>query len=132
MIKLYKRKVSGDLSCKKAEEWLIRHSLPYRIITPQNITYDLVQEMLSLSENGFEDILLSRTKGQKTWEAVKKNFSEKKLSQMTTNELIKCIEKKPCLLKSPIIFNEKCLLSGYNSDEIRAFLPRIQRRVDCN
>lgn len=117
-----------DQSCRKAEIWLKAHHISYRKICSQDITTDVIYNMLYLSENGFDDILLSKSRGNKKWNEVGLNLINK-LNSMPIRYLVELLEKKPQLLKAPILFDEKNLVSGYREDEIRVFIPRSQRFV---
>jgi regulatory protein spx len=81
--------------------------------------------MLKYSENGFEDIISTRSKV----------FKESQLEpeEMMFSELAEFIIENPTVLKRPIIINEQIMQTGYNEDEIRAFIPREFRRlINCD
>ena len=44
---------------------------------------------------------------------------------MSTDQLIDFIIKNPSILRRPIILNEDDFQIGYDSDEIDAFIPRV-------
>ncbi|WP_426423760.1 ArsC/Spx/MgsR family protein [Pediococcus acidilactici] len=46
---------------------------------------------------------------------------------MPLSEAVRVLSQKPQLLRRPIIFDDHRLLSGFNQDEIRMFIPREQR-----
>ena len=75
--------------------------------------------MLANSENGFDDIISTRSKV----------FKEKKLDpdSMSVGELIDFIIDNPSVLKRPIIINESELQVGYNNEDITIFLPKELR-----
>jgi regulatory protein spx len=75
------------------------------------------------SENGFEDIISSRSK----------IFKEKNLnvSEMKTSELIDFIIENPTILRRPIIVAEEEIQVGYNDDDITLFLPPEIREREC-
>ncbi|WP_242328049.1 ArsC/Spx/MgsR family protein [Lactococcus lactis] len=127
MINLYKKKIRGDSSSVKVEKWLKNHGLSYNVITSNDITPATIRKMLILSEKGFEDIISSRKKAKKTWE--KLGLNDTHFEFLSTQDFMYFISENPCLLKSPIIFNDRYLISGYNSDEIRVFIPRNQRII---
>jgi regulatory protein spx len=80
--------------------------------------------MLKYSENGFEDIISTRSK----------IFKESNLNpeDMKFSELAEFIIDNPTVLKRPIIINDQIMQTGYNQDEIRAFIPRELRKfVSC-
>ena len=107
MIKIY---LSGSCSsCRKSKKWLRKHHIEFEEI---NLSKDFMEKddlikILSLTENGFEDIIATRTR---------KSFwinSGKSTSSKTT-----------------INFDEDCLLIGFNEDGIRAFIPPEVRRIE--
>jgi len=81
--------------------------------------------MLKYSENGFEDIISTRSK----------IFKETNLEpeDMRFSELADFIIANPTILKRPIIINDQIMQTGYNEDEIRAFIPREFRKfINCD
>lgn len=83
---------------------------------------DLVH-ILSLSENGFSDLLKRRT-GSRI------HISEvlKQINQSSFEEAVDYLLENMDVIKVPIIFDEKKLLIGYNMESIRMFVPREQRK----
>ena len=75
--------------------------------------------MLANSENGFDDIISTRSKV----------FKEKKLDpdSMSVGALIDFIIENPSVLKRPIIINESELQVGYNNEDITIFFPKELR-----
>ncbi|NLF48496.1 MAG: transcriptional regulator Spx [Acholeplasmataceae bacterium] len=116
MITLYTS--SSCSSCRKAKKWLEDNQIPYREknIIGIRLTRDDIINMLKHSENGFEDIISTRSKV----------FKEHNLDteEMRFGELAEFIIDNPTILKRPIIINDKIMQTGYNEDEIRAFIPR--------
>lgn len=84
-----------------------------------SITSRELIHILSLTDNGFYDIL--KKSGSKDSQTEERKRS---IQLMKFNEGIKFILENTDLLRSPIIFDEKKLIIGYNSDEIRVFLPK--------
>lgn len=111
-------------SCRKVKEYFNSKKVPYK---EKNIlTFPLKEEelkkILSMSENGTEDIISNRSK----------IIKEKKIKveDMTINELIKFIKENPTVLKRPILINEVNMQVGYSEDDISAFLPVARRFID--
>ncbi len=127
MITLYTS--SSCSSCRKAKRWFESNNIKYREknIIGISLTRNDIINMLKNSENGFEDILSTRSKV----------FKESNLEpeEMKFSELADFIIKNPTVLKRPIIINDQIMQTGYNQDEIRAFIPRELRRIlsceDC-
>src|SRR5690554_3372393 len=88
-------------SCRKAKKWLDDHRIPYseKNIFNENITEDDINLMLQHSENGFEDIISTRSK------IIRENDLD--IEGMRTQELKKFILDNPSILKRPIMIDPK-------------------------
>lgn len=110
-------------SCRKAKKWFEEHRIEYREKNIFNIklTRDDIFLMLRNTENGFEDIISTRSKV----------FQEKNLDidDMTMSELTNFIISNPSVLRRPIIIEDNKLQVGYNEDEIRTFIPKRLREI---
>ncbi len=125
MITLYTS--SSCSSCRKAKRWFEDHNIEYREknIIGIRLTRNDIINMLKYSENGFDDIISTRSKV----------FKESSLEpeDMKFSELSEFIIANPTILKRPIIINDQIMQTGYNEDEIRAFIPREFRRfINCD
>jgi regulatory protein spx len=109
-------------SFRKAKEWFEKHSIPYveRNIFKNPLTVHELQEVLSLTSEGTDEIIATRSKVYKDLEL---DFED--LSLM---ELLNLVEQHPGLLRNPIIIDNKKMVIGYNEDDIRKFLPRKIRK----
>ena len=116
-------------SCRKAKKWLDDHRIAYdeKNLFNQQITMNDIDAMLRNAENGFEDIISTRSK----------IFKEKALDveDMKISELKQFILDFPSVLKRPIIIDGEKMQVGYNDEEIRVFIPKRLRDlimcVDC-
>lgn len=116
-------------SCRKAKKWLDDHKISYqeKNLFNQRITEEDIDRMLENAENGFEDIISTRSKV----------FKEKDLDveDMRISELKAFIIENPSVLKRPIIIDDDKMQVGYNDEEIRVFIPKRLRElimcVDC-
>jgi len=112
-------------SCRKAKKWFDQYKIPYseKNIFSIKLSKEDIYRMLANSENGFEDIISTRSKV----------FKEKKLEpdSMTVQELVEFIIDNPSVLKRPIIINENELQVGYNNEDITIFLPKELRNREC-
>lgn len=116
-------------SCRKAKRWLDDHKIAYdeKNLFNQQITMHDIDAMLKNAENGFEDIISTRSK----------IFKEKALDveDMRISELKQFILDYPSVLKRPIIIDGEKMQVGYNDEEIRVFIPKRLRDlimcVDC-
>ena len=112
-------------SCRKAKKWFDQYKIPYseKNIFSIKLSKDDIFRMLANSENGFDDIISTRSKV----------FKEKKLDpdSMNTKSLVEFIIENPSVLKRPIIINENELQVGYNYEDISIFLPKELRNKEC-
>lgn len=111
-------------SCRKARAWLLNHEVPFveHNIMTSPLSAQELQHILSLTENGTDDIVSTRSKiFQKL---------DLDVESLSISELIKLIEENPSLLRRPIILDAKRMQIGFNEDEIRAFLPRSYRQQE--
>ena len=111
-------------SCRKARAWLLNYEVPFveHNIMTSPLSAQELQHILSLTENGTDDIISTRSKiFQKL---------DLDVESLSISELIKLIEENPSLLRRPIILDAKRMQIGFNEDEIRAFLPRSYRQQE--
>ena len=111
-------------SCRKAKEFLKEQDIPY---TEKNIFVNVLNEnelkdILTKTENGTEDIISKKSK------IIKENKTD--INNMTIKELIAFIRENPSILKRPIMVDETKLQVGYNSEEIRVFIPHEKRMAE--
>ncbi len=116
-------------SCRKAKKWLDDHKIKYeeKNLFNSRITEEDIDRMLEHSENGFEDIISTRSK------VFKENDLD--IDDMRISELKAFILDNPSVLKRPIMIDGGKLQVGYNDEEIRVFIPKRLREmimcVDC-
>ena len=110
-------------SCRKAKKWFEEHRIEYREKNIFNIrlTREDIMLMLRNTENGFEDIISTRSKV----------FQDHDLDieEMTMRELTDFIIANPSVLRRPIIIDGNKMQVGYNEDEIRTFIPKRLREI---
>ena len=114
MVKIYT--TNSCASCRKAIKWFKENNIPYKEVNFFNtpITREDIITMLENTEDGFEDIISTRSKV----------FVESKLDidNMKFNELVDFIIKNPSVLKRPIIVDDNKII----------FIPReIRRQWTC-
>ncbi|MDQ0222469.1 Spx/MgsR family RNA polymerase-binding regulatory protein [Streptococcus moroccensis] len=111
-------------SCRKARAWLTKHNVPFREhnIMTSPLTADELRHILSLTENGTDDLISTRSKIFQ-----KLNVD---VDDLSISELISLIEEYPSLLRRPILLDQKRMQIGFNEDEIRAFLSRDYRKQE--
>ena len=117
-------------SCRKAKKWLEEHEIEYveKNIFAFPLTKEDIRLMLKNTENGFEDIISTRSKY-----IIENNVD---IENMKVSELEKLIMENPSILRRPIIVEDNKLQVGYNEDDIRVFIPAELRKIlmtlDCD
>ena len=111
-------------SCRKAKKWFDQYKIPYseKNIFSIKLSKEDIFKMLANSENGFEDIISTRSKISKEMQL--------NPDTMSVQELVDFIINYPSVLKRPIILNETELQVGYNNEDITIFLPKELRRSE--
>lgn len=107
-------------SSRKAIDWFEKNNIDYiyRNVNRDPLSIDEIKHILSLTENGTEDIL---SKNSKTYKKLNLNFADLSLS-----ELFEYVERYPELLRKPIMFTNDKLQIGFN-ESIRQFIPKEER-----
>ena len=115
---------TSSKSSRSARAWLVENNIPFneRDIIANPLDRDELKQILRLTENGFEDIVSTRSKAFKALHI--------DLSDLGFNQLLDLLVEKPQLLKRPIIYDGRRLQIGYNEEDIRAFLPRSVRKSE--
>ncbi|VDG17860.1 Spx/MgsR family RNA polymerase-binding regulatory protein [Lactiplantibacillus mudanjiangensis] len=115
---------TSSKSSRSARAWLVANSIAFneRDIIANPLDRDELKQILRLTENGFEDIVSTRSKAFKALHI--------DLSDLGFNQLLDLLVEKPQLLKRPIIYDGRRLQIGYNEEDIRAFLPRSVRKSE--
>lgn len=121
MLTIYYKK--GCTSSNKAMKWLDSHEVGYYSCRIKEIQKEDLLYILSLTENGMNDIV--KLQGD---ERIQQKI--RKLYQMTLNKAIDYLIEYPEIIKIPIIITKNKLLIGYNDAEIRKFIPRSMRKID--
>lgn len=121
MIKLY---ISPSCSsCRKVRDWFTAQHIPFKEknILSGELTENDIMEILQKSLDGTDEIISTRSN------VIKEN--KVSLSDMSLSELVQFIKKNPSCLKRPIIVDDNKIQVGYNSEEIRTFIPEDQRKL---
>lgn len=117
-------------SCRKAKHWLEEHKIDYieKNIFAVPLTKEDIRLMLKNTENGFEDIISTRSKY-----IIENNID---VDSLKVSELEKLIMENPSILRRPIIVEDNKLQVGYNEEDIRVFIPAELRKIlmslDCD
>lgn len=96
---------TSSKSSRSARAWLVENNIPFneRDIIANPLDRDELKQILRLTENGFEDIVSTRSKAFKALHI--------DLSDLGFNQLLDLLVEKPQLLKRPIIYDGR----GYKS-----------------
>ncbi|MCI3861476.1 ArsC/Spx/MgsR family protein [Lactococcus garvieae] len=123
MITLYYASInSSDIYAIK---WLERHGMEVNKKIMRQLSKKDLLKVLSLTENGFSDILKRPSKtNRKTQKAIDK------VENMSFKEGINFILGNSDILRSPIIIEKDKLVIGYNVEEMRVFLSKDYRSVE--
>lgn len=114
MITMY---ISNNRSSRNAKHFFNNYQIPVtQINISSKLTEDELMRILIKNPDEINSILSLRSENVKS---LTQNFEQLRLS-----ELIKILLKHPKWIKTPIIFDDKRFLVGFNSEDIRAFLPR--------
>ena len=119
MIKIYT--TPSCSSCRKVKKWFEEQNIPYeeKNIFVATLNEEELKDILAKSENGTEDIISERSK------IIKEKHVD--VESMSLKELISFVRENPSVLKRPIVVDDHKIQVGYNSDDIRAFIPHAQR-----
>lgn len=120
MITLYV--TSSTHSSRKARHWLANHHLPFaqRNLLSDPLTFREFLQLLSLTDNGTSDLLTTRS-------GAYQEYQNQLSAGMTIQQLFVLVRHHPDLLHCPLIADKRRLQAGYNSEDIRQFLPRQVR-----
>lgn len=113
-------------SCRKAKQWFNEHRIVFKEknMFSNPVTKEDIIKILENTENGFEDIISTRSKI-----IVENNID---IDSMKFNDLVDFIIKNPSVLRRPIIVDDNKLQVGYNDEDIRIFIPReLRRKISC-
>lgn len=113
-------------SCRKVKKWFDDQHIPYREknIFASRLSEEELKDMLIKAENGTDDIVSNRSK------IIKEQKID--IESMKISELVSFIRENPSVLKRPIMIDDRRMQVGYNSEEIRTFIPRAQRIAEMS
>ena len=121
---------NSSTSCRSARRWLDNHDIDYEEINisrhPFKVTRDILIQILSLEEEG-----LSALYGRKKKTDPNYQWLVKSIEELSLESALSFLQNHMELLCTPIIFDEKRVQLGYDSENIRKFIPKEKRRVDA-
>lgn len=97
--------------------------MQFKKIKYKDLSQNNISHILSLTERGFDDIIIDGNKTQELSENSSIN------DNVSFSVMASFILRHPEILKSPIIFDNRHLQIGYNKDDMRQFIPRNQRKI---
>ncbi len=123
MITIYT--TSSCSSCRKAKKWMDEHDIAYKEVNifVKELSTEELSYILQRTENGTDDIVSKRSKV-----IMEGNVD---IDSMTMEELLNFLVKHPSAIRRPILIDERHFQVGYNDDEIRAFIPKELRDINC-
>ena len=122
MIKLYE--TAGCSSCRKAKSWLEENQLDYRSVNIETkpLKFAEIKFLFSLADDIY-DVVSKRSNPVQSF----KRTHGYELEDLSFNKLIEFLQQNPTAMKRPLLTNGKILISGYDSDELTALLPKEKR-----
>lgn len=111
-----------DQSSRYTKMWLNDFCINYEMKAMRNITREELVKILSLTENGFEDILIrSNTARAKQVRAF--------IYRKSFNEAVDFLIGNPEFLRAPIVLDQNKIQVGFTESQMRKFIPREKRRL---
>ncbi|QJI52333.1 Spx family transcriptional regulator [Psychrobacillus phage Perkons] len=112
---------------RKVEECLHSNNLEYETknIKKNHLTWDEFLEILTLTEDGASDIIVTRSTKYKELLA-----SGIDLDDLSLTDLYNIILEYPSLIKSPLLVAKSSLLIGYNEEEMSMLKSRSERKLE--
>ena len=113
--------VTGNKSCTQVSKWLTDNNIPFierRISTASPLKSKELFNLLSISQNGFQDII------KRNVTHIKINEKDVSIEELTTNELVSIIIKKPSIFKTPILATSDKILTGFKINELEDFFAK--------
>ncbi|MFK4899224.1 ArsC/Spx/MgsR family protein [Lactococcus petauri] len=110
---------------RQAIAWLNDYNINVSKKRIEQISRKDLKHILSLSENGIPDVLKS-VRGTGT----RIHTIRELIKHLNFEEAIDCLLEHLDILKVPIVFDEKRLVIGYNSESLRTFITKEYRKSE--
>ncbi|KRM58564.1 Spx/MgsR family RNA polymerase-binding regulatory protein [Secundilactobacillus malefermentans] len=122
MLKFYYN--ANTPSKRKALKWLDDNEIQYetRNINFKPLDEEEITHIMHLSEEGTDQIISKRSKIMQNLHVA--------LSKLSFNGVVKLIKENQGILKSPILMENDKLMSGFDSEQARMFIPPKKRRLE--
>lgn len=121
MIKVYYNPSCS--SSAKLLEWLKKYNISAEIHRSTFITRNDLLALLILTDKGLQEIL--KEVGKTNTEGV---LHLKKLETLSFNEGVSYLLSHTNIIKTPIILDKNKYMIGFNTENVRQFLPQEYRR----
>jgi regulatory protein spx len=115
---------TSDISSKRAKRWFEESGIEVQMKKIKELSKEDLSQILSLSEEGFSDILKNNIRMNSQTEKLLR-----KCKALSFNEALAFLLEHRELLRLPLIFDTHRLMIGFNDDEIRQFIPQSYRRM---
>lgn len=109
--------------CLQAMKWFEEHNIIVDLKNIDTITQREIFQLIYLSGLDIPDIL--KKSNMYSFLCYKRKL---KLYKLRFSESLSLLERYPKLLEVPIILSNNHALSGYNSEEIGMFLPKVYQK----
>ena len=117
--------VTGSKTCAEITKWLKSNNISFderRISKANPLTSKEIFHLLSISQNGFADIIKRNVKD------VNFNGEEVPIDELTTNELVSTLVKDPSIFKVPVLVNHKKMFTGFKVREFEDFFLKQNKQ----
>ncbi|WAX16656.1 hypothetical protein LC76P1_00219 [Lysinibacillus phage LC76P1] len=114
-------------SVRSARKWFTEHGIEYieRSVKHDPLTVTEAMQLLSMTENGVDDLIGTRSKA---YQANKHLFEDERA--LTVKQVCRLITENPSLLTYPIVLKDGLMMSGFNAEDVRAFMPRHMKKAE--
>ena len=109
-------------SSREARMWLDGFSISYKMKSIRSITQEELVKILSLTDNGFEDIIIGN--GTARAKQVRAFIYRKSF-----NEAVDFLVNNPEFLRAPIVLDQNKIQVDFIESQMRTFIPREKRRL---
>lgn len=110
--------VTSSKTCAEITKWFNDNNISFderRISKANPLTSKEIFHLLSISQNGFADIVKRNVKN------VNFDGEEVPIEELTTNELVSTLVKDPSIFKVPILINNQKMFTGFMVREFEEF-----------
>jgi Spx/MgsR family transcriptional regulator len=119
--------VTSSKTCAAITKWLNDNNISFderRISKANPLTSKEIFHLLSISQNGFADIVKRNVKN------VNFDGEEVPIEELTTNELVSTLVKDPSIFKVPILINNQKMFTGFKVREFEEFFLKQNKHTE--